>query len=203
MNPYIQVLTDAKLREFIDYLEQIPYSAYQKEVVLDEKDVFSFGYVPNNKYIIATDDNKVSNNNCDRNSNRDGYIESNSNNKDKNKIIGHICIISPYSKYGYHQEHILEVHINIIPEYQSKGVGKKLLEFFLQEVKKGRKTNGIKKIKTKMLASNEPAIKLFEKVGFEKEALLKKEWKLIIEDEKTGKKTERYEDCLYMSFDLE
>lgn len=184
MNPNIQVLTDAKLREFIDYLEQIPYTAYQKNVIMDEKDVFSFGYVPNNKYIIAIDNNSR-------------------NNNDNNKIIGHICVMSPYSKYGYHQEHVLEVHINIIPEYQSQGVGKALLEFFLQEVKKGGKTSGIKKIKTKMLASNEPAIKLFEKVGFKKEALLKKEWKLIIEDEKTGKKTERYENCLYMSLCLE
>ncbi|MBI4453410.1 GNAT family N-acetyltransferase [Candidatus Woesearchaeota archaeon] len=185
MKPKIQILTDAKLREFIDYLEQIPYSAYQKKVVLDEKDVFSFGYVPNNKYIIAVDKEEAD------------------EDKGKDKIIGHICIMSPYTQYGYHQEHILEVHINIIPEYQHKGVGKALLEFFLQEIKKGRKNNGIKKIKTKMLASNEPAIKLFEKFGFKKEALLKKEWKMIIEDEKTGKKKEICEDCLYMSLGLE
>ena len=147
MKSKIEFLQDSKLREFEEYLEKIPYSTYQKGVELDEKDILSFRYYHGNRYIIA---------------------------KDNQRIIGHLCIMFPYSKYGYHQEHIIEVHINVLPDFQAKGIGKALLDFLIKDIKKDRKKNGIMKIKTKMLASNKPVINLFEKFGFKIEAVLKK-----------------------------
>jgi RimJ/RimL family protein N-acetyltransferase len=169
MKPKIEFLQDSKLREFSEYLEKIPYSAYQKDVELDEKDILSFRYYHGNRYIIA---------------------------KENGNIVGHLCIMFPYSKYGYHQEHIIEVHINVLPEFQSKGVGKALLEFFIKDIHKNNKKSGIMKIKTKMLASNRPVINLFEKFGFKKEGVLEKEWKIVMEKE--GKKIICYEDAVYM-----
>ncbi|MFH1439747.1 MAG: GNAT family N-acetyltransferase [Candidatus Woesearchaeota archaeon] len=184
MKHKIAFLDDANLREFIDYLEKIPYSAYPKNIILDEKDLASFRYYHGNRYIVAFD--------C----------------SEKNNIIGHLCIMTPATKYGYHQEHIVEVHINVIPEYQNKGIGKALLEFFIEEVKKGKKKSGIRKIKTKMLAGNEKVIRLFERFGFKKEALLKDEWKMIIESNRKSEdncennKKVIYEDGIYMSLIL-
>ena len=54
-----------------------------------------------------------------------------------------------------------------------------------------------------MLANNEKVMKLFESFGFEKEAIMKEEWKLIIEDKETSKQKEVYEDGVYMSLFLD
>ena len=176
----IENLSESKLKEFVSYLENLPLQTYSKGVVLDEKDILSFRYYPGNQYVIAIDELK---------------------NKKRNEksIVGHICIMQPKVKYGYHQEHIVEIHINVLQEHQGKGIGKKLLAFFLKEIKKtnkDRKTT-ISKIKTKMMANNEKVIKLFENFEFKKEALLKKEWKIISEDQK-DKKKEAYEDTVLM-----
>lgn len=181
----IKFLDDSKLRSFIDYLELLPYSSYSDDVVLDEKDVLSFKYYHGNTYIIAFDNNK----------------KQDKNTINKEDIIGHVCIMHPVNKHGYHQEHVLEIHINVLPTYQCKGVGKSMLKFLITEIKKGNKKRGIKKIKTKMLANNEKVIKLFESFGFEKEAIMKKEWKLLIKDKK-GKEKIVYEDAMYMSLFL-
>jgi L-amino acid N-acyltransferase YncA len=175
MKYHIQFLENSWLSKFADYLDSIPYFTYSDNVILDEKDVLSFKYYHGNTYVLATDENR--------------------------EVLGHICVIHPVNKHGYHQEHILEVHINVLPTHHGKSIGKRLLEFFLKEVKKGNKKRGIKKIHTKMLANNDKVIKLFESLGFKKEAVLKKEWKLLIKDKK-GKDKEVYEDGVYMSLFL-
>ncbi|MBT4541330.1 GNAT family N-acetyltransferase [Candidatus Woesearchaeota archaeon] len=191
MKPKVMFLDDSNLKLFVDYLEKLPYLTYSKDVILDQKDVLSFKYYHNNTYIIAVG-------NIDPEKRHEPVT-----NIRKSKVIGHICIMHPATKHGYHQEHVLEVHINIMPEYQQKSVGKTLMKFLLKEVKKGKKKSGIKKIKTKMLANNEKVIKLFESFGFEKEAIMKEEWKLIIEDKETSKQKEVYEDGVYMSLFLD
>ena len=170
----IEHLSESRLKDFVNYLENLPQEAYSKNIVLDEKDILSFRYYPGNKYVVAVD------------------IEG--------KILGHICIMQPKVKYGYHQEHIVEIHINVLNNYQGKGVGKAMLEYFLDWIKKNNlkknKNEKIKKIKTKILANNKKVIKLFEKFGFKKEALLEKEWKVISNDK--GKEKESYEDAVLM-----
>lgn len=181
MESIVKFLDDSLLTRFVDYLEQIPYSTYSQGVVLDRADIDSFRYYHGNRYIVA----------LQKGSKRGKGHDT------EEKILGHLCIMIPASKYGYHQEHILEVHINVLPEFQSKGVGKALLAFFVKELKKWKHKNNITKIKTKMLGSNTPVIKLFEKFGFKIEAILQKEWKVLYEDHATGKPA--YENAVYMS----
>ena len=202
----IEHLSESRLKDFVNYLQNLPQEAYSKDIALDEKDILSFRYYPGCRYVIALSqtNHKITE-------------------RKEETIMGHLCIMTPSTKYGYHQEHIVEVHINVIPEFQKKGIGKTLLSFFIKEAKKGKEKSGIKKIKTKMLGGNEKVIKLFESFGFEKEAVMKKEWKLIVDDNKVKgnkesgeKKTTRekktigkkqakrtvYEDCVYMSLML-
>ena len=82
------------------------------------------------------------------------------------------------------------MHINIAKEYHGKGIGKALLSYLLKYIQSKKE---IVKIKTKMLENNQAAIKLFESFGFVKEAVLEKEWKLII------KNKEEYINGVYMA----
>ncbi|MBI5392297.1 GNAT family N-acetyltransferase [Candidatus Woesearchaeota archaeon] len=157
----IKLLKDEQKQEFIHYLQTIPFY-FNEDVLLDEADLKNFEFNDLNEYIIATV---------------------------RKEIIGHIAIQYQEYKYGYHQEHCIEVHINIAKEYQNKGIGKTLLEYMLKHIQTKTK---ISKIKTKMLENNQAAIQLFESFGFVKEAVLEKEWKVIIKDK------EEYINGIYM-----
>ena len=59
--------------------------------------------------------------------------------------------------------------MGILPKYRACGLGLRLLEATLVDVQK----QGFKRIELKVRASNEPAIRLYKKTGFEIEGLLK------------------------------
>ncbi|MBS3137859.1 GNAT family N-acetyltransferase [Candidatus Woesearchaeota archaeon] len=158
----IKLLKEEQKQEFINYLQTIPFYL-NEDVLLDEADMKNFAYNELNEYIIVIL---------------------------KKDIIGHIAIQYQKYKYGYHQEHCIEVHINIAKEYHGKGIGKALLSYLLKYIQSKKE---IVKIKTKMLENNQAAIKLFESFGFVKEAVLEKEWKLII------KNKEEYINGVYMA----
>lgn len=63
-----------------------------------------------------------------------------------------------------HSTSLVELlYIGLIPEYRGRGLSKKVLEFLVQW---GR-VNGIKRILLAVDARNEPALRLYERVGFE------------------------------------
>lgn len=75
--------------------------------------------------------------------------------------------------------------MGLLPEYRGKGIGSKLLEKVLD---RGREF-GLEKIELHVYTSNQAAIALYKKFGFEEEGLIKKYRKL------DGK----YFDCLAMA----
>ena len=157
----LKLLDETNKEEFTHYLQTIPFY-FSDGILLDEADLKNFAFSDFNEYIIA-------------------IINS--------QIIGHITISFPKYKFGYHQEHIIEAHINVQQEWQQKGVGDGLLAFLINFAREKK----MKKIKTKMLANNLGAIRLFEKHGFEQEGFLKKEWKLLVK----GK--EEFVDGMHMA----
>lgn len=75
--------------------------------------------------------------------------------------------------------------MGLLPEFRGKGLGGKLLKSVLDHSKKF----GLEKIELNVYTSNEPAIALYKKFGFEQEGLIRKYRKL----------DEKYFDCLAMA----
>lgn len=84
---------------------------------------------------------------------------------DNDKIIAEIhCYKLEPSVFG----HILsELTIAVHPEYQRKGIGKKLFETILDHIIRSR--NDVFRVELVARESNEKAIKLYETIGFQRE----------------------------------
>lgn len=78
--------------------------------------------------------------------------------------------------------------MGILPDYRNKGLGQKLLAKAIEKAKEF----GLEKIELNVYTSNVNAIKLYRKMGFTEEGLIKKYRKL----------DSRYFDCLVMAMDL-
>ena len=70
--------------------------------------------------------------------------------------------------------HKVEFGVCVLKEYWGYGIGKKLLEESVQWAD----ANGIKKINLNVLETNDKAIKLYQKYGFEVEGILQKDKRL-------------------------
>lgn len=70
--------------------------------------------------------------------------------------------------------HKVEFGVCVLKEYWGYGIGKK----FLEECVHWADVNGIKKINLNVLETNQKAIKLYQKYGFEIEGILKKDKRL-------------------------
>ncbi len=75
--------------------------------------------------------------------------------------------------------------MGLLPEYRGQGLGSRLLSMALEHSKQF----GLEKVELSVFTSNEPAIALYRKFGFEQEGLIKKYRKL----------NGQYFDCLVMA----
>jgi ribosomal protein S18 acetylase RimI-like enzyme len=78
--------------------------------------------------------------------------------------------------------------MGILPGYRNQGLGQKLLAKALERAK----VFGLEKVELNVYTSNVNAVKLYRKMGFKEEGLIKKYRKL----------DSRYFDCLVMAIDL-
>lgn len=99
----------------------------------------------------------------------------------KDRVVGW-CDVFPVK--NPRQSHRGGLGMGLISEYRGKGIGSKLLKAVMDHAKKF----GLEKVELHVYTSNEPAIALYKKFGFEQEGLIKKYRKL------DGK----YFDCLTM-----
>lgn len=98
-----------------------------------------------------------------------------------NRVVGW-CDVFP--EENPRQSHRGGLGMGLLPEFRGKGVGSKLLKAVLDHAKKF----GLEKVELNVYTTNEPAIALYKKFGFEQEGLIRKYRKL------DGK----YFDCLAM-----
>lgn len=79
----------------------------------------------------------------------------------KNKLVG-------YTLNGFGvwngKKTAYDAGTGVIPEYRKQGIGKSIFEFLLPKLKK----RGIEQMLLEVLSNNEKAIKLYDKLGFEK-----------------------------------
>lgn len=82
----------------------------------------------------------------------------------ESEVIG-FCDIRPKQLPGF--EHTGTLGMGVLEQYRRKGIGKKLLK---KTISKAR-TQGMERIELEVYASNVPAIRLYEKIGFEVEGV--------------------------------
>ncbi len=100
---------------------------------------------------------------------------------DNGKVVGW-CDVFP--EENPRQKHRGGLGMGLLPEYRGKGLGSKLLAAVLDHAKKF----GLEKVELHVYTTNQPAVALYKKFGFEQEGLIKKYRKL----------DGQYFDCLAM-----
>lgn len=70
--------------------------------------------------------------------------------------------------------HVVGIGVSVMKEWQGKGVGTAMMKRLINWSRKA----GIKKIKLAVMTKNTPAIKLYKKVGFVTEGILKKDFRI-------------------------
>jgi ribosomal protein S18 acetylase RimI-like enzyme len=102
------------------------------------------------------------------------------------QIVGH-AFLEPYTLQSL--RHIADLNIAVYLGWQSKGIGRQLLE---QLIERAKNSSVIEKIQLNVRASNIPAISLYKKMGFQEEGRLKNRVKV----------KNRYIDDLIMGLEL-
>ena len=82
------------------------------------------------------------------------------------------CDICPLKHEGF--KHCGELGMGVHPRYRGLGIGQQLVTCTIQRAKE----SGLERIELEVFASNVPAIKLYEKIGFVTEGIKKKARKI-------------------------
>jgi RimJ/RimL family protein N-acetyltransferase len=90
---------------------------------------------------------------------------------DTNSVVGW-CDVARHSWAGL--RHVGRLGMGLLPEYRGQGHGQRLAEATVEAARKA----GIERIELEVFASNLPAIRLYEKLGFQHEGLKKRFRKL-------------------------
>lgn len=91
-----------------------------------------------------------------------GYLAVNAEGKPVGSI--HIRYFDEGNKgFGYVSDNIPELGMALLPEYRGQGLGTALMK----ELFKGMKARGIEKVSLSVAPENEPAIRLYERFGFQ------------------------------------
>jgi len=88
-----------------------------------------------------------------------------------NDVVGW-CDISPFKYEGL--KHCGELGMGVHPDYRGLGIGERLINRCIQAARE----IGLERIELEVFASNLPAIKLYEKIGFSVEGVKKKARKI-------------------------
>ncbi len=89
------------------------------------------------------------------------------------EIVGAMFVVPPDPTMGYHREHALEFHMDVLPGWRSKGVGSALLESL---VTWARAQGDIRKLEAASLGWNQPVVEMLTKAGFEEEGRSRRSW---------------------------
>jgi len=88
------------------------------------------------------------------------------------KIVGE-CNLS-LKRFWSKSQHVVELGMNIRSDFREIGIGKAMMDFMVNWARK----NGYEKISLSVFSTNERAIKLYKKFGFEIEGVKKREIKI-------------------------
>ena len=91
------------------------------------------------------------------------------------EIVGAVFVVPPDPTMGYHREHALEFHIDVLPGWRRQGVGSALITSLVDWAKA---RGDVRKIEVPALGWNEAVLGLLRKHGFQEEGRSTKAWKV-------------------------
>ncbi len=106
------------------------------------------------------------------------------------EIVGAVFVVPPDPALGYHQDHLLEFHIDVLPGWRRQGVGTALVENLVEWA---RVKGDVRKLEAACLGWNEPVIAMLRGVGFSEEGRSDRSWMVCLD----GGGTE-YDDVVQM-----
>ncbi len=111
------------------------------------------------------------------------------------EIVGAVFVVPPDLTRGYHREHAIEFHMDVLPGWRRKGVGPALLESL---VTWARTQGGIRKLEAVFLGWNQPVVAMLTNAGFEEEGRSRRSWMVRTTDGAVD-----YDDVVFMGMWLE
>ncbi|MDA8441598.1 MAG: GNAT family protein [Peptococcaceae bacterium] len=90
---------------------------------------------------------------------------------DQDKVVGFILLV----RGGLHSvRHTCDLGMSLLPEYREKGIGSRLLQAAIDWTRQ----HGMDKIYCSTFNTNHRAVRLYEKFGFEREGVRRKQYKI-------------------------
>lgn len=106
------------------------------------------------------------------------------------EIVGAVFIVPPDPVLGYHQDHVMEFHMDVLPGWRRLGVGTALLTNIVEWA---RGKGDVRKLDAACLGWNEPVIALLLKAGFEEEGRSVRSWMVRMDEGGT-----EYDDIVHL-----
>ncbi len=89
------------------------------------------------------------------------------------EIVGALFVVPPDRMLGYHRDHAVEFHLDVLPGWRRIGVGTALVEGLAQWA---REQEGVEKLEAAALGWNEPVLAMLAKLGFREEGRASRSW---------------------------
>jgi GNAT superfamily N-acetyltransferase len=106
------------------------------------------------------------------------------------EIVGAVFVVPPDQVMGYHRDHVLEFHVDVLPGWRRQGVATILVENLVEWAKvKG----DVRKLEAACLGWNGPVISMLGNLGFTEEGRSERSWMVRLE----GGGTE-YDDVVHL-----
>ncbi len=106
------------------------------------------------------------------------------------EIVGAMFVVPPDPSMGYHMEHTIEFHMDVLPGWRQKGVGTALLESL---VNWARARGDIRKLDAAFLGWNRPVVTMLKKAGFEEDGRSRRSWMVRLDNGDV-----EYDDIVHM-----
>ncbi len=106
------------------------------------------------------------------------------------ELVGAVFLVPPDPMLGYHREHVLEFHIDVLPGWRRMGVGRAMLEALIEWARAGGQ---IHKLEAPALGWNEAVMGMLGRLGFEEEGRARRAWMA-----RTDGGEDEYDDVVHM-----
>ena len=94
------------------------------------------------------------------------------------EIVGAVFVVPPDPVLGYHQDHVLEFHVDVLPGWRRQGVASTLVENLVEW---SRVKGDVRKLEAACLGWNEPVIAMLKGLGFAEEGRSDRSWMVRLE----------------------
>jgi len=106
------------------------------------------------------------------------------------EIVGAVFIALGHPVLGYHQDHVLEFHMDVLPGWRGQGVGTALVRALVDWA---RVMGDVSKLEAAFLGWNGSVVGMLRDAGFQEEGRSERSWMVRLDDGGT-----EYDDIVHM-----